>query len=87
MEPAIRSVSGPEAWRVAEVAQVIGVAVLVVVLVSLIVYGLRSESDPRRDSYLAAQKRARRGVATDDEIEYLERFNMPSGPGGGDGSG
>ena len=30
---------------------------------------------------------ARRGVATDDEIEYLERFNMPSGPGGGDGSG
>ena len=87
MEPAIRSVSGPEAWGFAEVAQVVGVIALVLVLVSLIVYGLRSDSDPRRDPYLAAQRRARRGVATDDEIEYLERFNMPSGPGGGDGSG
>lgn len=79
--------SGPEAWGFAEVAQVIGVIVLVLVLVSLIVYGLRSESDPRRDPYVAALRRARRGLATDDEIEHLERFNMPGGPGGGDGSG
>jgi len=90
MEPAIRSVSGPEAWGFAEVAQVFGVIVLAVVLVSLIVYWLRSESDPRHDvdpGYMAALRRARRRLVTDGDHERDRLWRPTGGPGGGDGSG
>ena len=89
MEPAIRSVSGPEVWGFAEVAQVIGVIALVLLLVSLIVYGLRSESDPRHDvdpGKMAALRRVRRRLVADDDGERDGLWRPTGGPSGGDGS-
>ena len=65
MEPAIRSVSGPAIWGVAEILQVVGLIGLVVVLVGTGIVAMRScEGDPRKDpsfrGLTAARHRRRR---------------------------
>lgn len=87
MEPAISSVSDPDVRRFAEIAQVIGVMALFVALVSLIVNGFRSESDPRcyvDSGRIAARRRLQRRLITDDD---LERDDMRAPLGGTPGEG
>ena len=90
MEPAIRSVSGPEVWGFAEVAQVVGIIAIVLALVSLIFYGLRSVADPHNavdPGKMAALRRVRRRLVADDDGERDGLWRPTGGPSGGDGSG
>ena len=90
MEPGVRSVSGPEAWGLAEVLQVVGVAGVFVFLLALGVLAFRSASDPKDDPDAKALSRWRRrrgtaGVLDDPEDEaYRDRLRGPiSGVDGG----
>lgn len=95
MEPAVRSVSGPAIWGVAEILQVVGVVGLVAVLVGYGIVAMRSgEGDPREDPSLreltAARRRRRKPWTLDDPDEQRERdkhWGPVGGPPGGDGSG
>ena len=90
MEPAIRSVSGPEAWGLAEILQFVGVFGIFAGFVALGVLAFRSASDSRDDPKVKAlnhwrHRRGKAGVFNDpDDEAHRDKLSGPiSGVDGG----
>ncbi len=90
MEPAIRSVSGPEAWGLAEILQFVGVVGIFAGLIALGVLAFRSASDSPDDPDVKAlnrwrHRRGKPGVVgdPDDEAQRDRLLGPISGVDGG----
>ena len=91
MEPAIRSVSGPEAWGLAEILQFVGVVGVFAGFVAVGILAFRSASDSRDDPDVKALNRwrHRRGTAGvfDDPDDEAQRDKLAGPTTGVDGGG